>query len=235
MHECAWCLQRKTLTEMRHPASSKGKSPSTCHQCRELRPDLAWCDYHGESHSKSEFPLTDRPTGVNNVCRRARSIKASAKRDHDPITCVSCKSEMASWNYRGGQAKSPTCRDCESENAGSRWCVDCGWLPETDFHRTGEGGKFWTVRCKPCKVAHSHGVTVAQLLERQGSTAPECAACGSTAYLKIDHDHRCCPAQCGCAKCVRGYLCHECNTAEGLLKESGRALKLASYMQKFGF
>jgi hypothetical protein len=93
-------------------------------------------------------------------------------------------------------------------------------------------GKFWTVRCKPCKVAHAHGTTVAKLLELQGSDAPECAACGSTADLKVDHDHACCPAGQSCGQCVRGYLCHECNTAEGLLKTPDRAMALAAYMQR---
>jgi hypothetical protein len=31
---------------------------------------------------------------------------------------------------------------------------------------------------------------------------------------------------------VRGYLCHECNTAEGLLKTPDRAIALATYMQR---
>lgn len=221
---------------MRHPLSSRGKTPSTCHACREANPETAWCDFHRAVHPIAEFPVNDRPIGIENICRQANSHRVSIRRGHAPIECVSCGSVGDSWNHRGGRAKSPTCRDCEALHEGQRWCLDCAsWLDHSNFNRTGVDGNFWTVRCKPCRVANNHGVTVAQLLERQGTEKPECAACGSTEFLKVDHDHRCCPAQCGCSKCVRGYLCHECNTSEGLLRTSDRALKLATYMQKYGY
>lgn len=93
-------------------------------------------------------------------------------------------------------------------------------------------GRFSTVRCKPCKNAHAHGTTVAHLLEIQESDIPECAACKSTDLLKVDHDHACCPSVKSCGNCVRGYLCHACNTAEGLLRSVDRVLALAEYMMK---
>lgn len=234
IYECAWCGQRRPLQEMRHPLSSKGKAPSVCQRCRDENPDMGWCDVHQVPHPRSAFTVVNRPIGINNICKAALSARASEKRGHAPITCVSCGSLLGSWNFRGGQQKSPTCRECESDHAGERWCIDCAsWLPEDRFHRTGVGGKFWTVRCKPCKIANNHGVTIVQLLERQGVSEPECAVCGSKEELKIDHDHRHCPAQCGCAQCVRGWLCHGCNTAEGLLRTPQRAIALARYMSSY--
>ncbi|WP_373458705.1 endonuclease domain-containing protein [Pseudarthrobacter sulfonivorans] len=107
------------------------------------------------------------------------------------------------------------------------------WLSEGEFHRTGIDGKFWTVRCKPCKNAHAHGTTVKELLALQGSDSPECGSCRrSGVRLMIDHDHACCPSVKSCGQCVRGYLCHECNTSEGLLKTPERALSLAGYMTR---
>ena len=234
MAECVWCGERKPINEIRHPLASKGKAPSTCHACREAHPDLGWCDFHNEAHPRDRFQAVPPPIGILNICPAAASIKASRARGHAPILCVCCGDERESWNFRGGRQKCPTCRTCESRNPGKHWCIDCAaWLPQAMFTQTGRDGKFWTVRCKPCRTANTHGVTVKFILERQGSVVPECACCGSVDFLKVDHDHRCCPSSSGCAKCVRGYLCHECNTAEGLLRTSGRARMLADYMTRW--
>lgn len=231
---CAWCGDSKVIAEMRNPESTKGKAPSTCYQCRESNPGEWWCDFHEKPHHRSAFTSTpSRNMKHSNVCKLAASHRISQRRNLPDITCVSCRKNLGSWNYRGGKQKSPTCRDCEEINAGKRWCLDCGdWVDHSEFNRTGVDGKFWTVRCRLCRSAHRHGVTVKLLLERQGSAKPECAACGSEHALKVDHDHSCCAHANGCPNCVRGYLCHECNTAEGLIKTAERALKLAAYIER---
>ncbi|MBG6226339.1 hypothetical protein IWX63_002929 [Arthrobacter sp. CAN_A2] len=231
---CVWCGEKKAIELMRHPASSRGKTPSTCHQCREANPKLAWCDYHQTPHDRSRFSPNKRPIGIESTCTLAESEQASLARALPPRVCVSCQQELTTWNFRGGNQKSPTCRTCEDSHEEERWCLDCcAWLPVEAFHRTGVDGKFWTVRCKPCKNAHAHGTTVAHLLEVQGSEIPECAACKSMGRLMIDHDHACCPSIKSCGNCVRGYLCHPCNSAEGLLRTVDRVLALAEYMTRF--
>ncbi|MFF2244261.1 endonuclease domain-containing protein [Arthrobacter sp. NPDC058130] len=231
---CVWCGGKKPIEEMRHPLSSRGQTPSTCHACREAHPDLGWCDYHNEPHDRELFPQVNRPIGISNRCILAESEKVSNARGLPPITCVSCNEELTTWNFRGGKQKSPTCRKCESDHPEERWCMGCEmWLSESEFHRTGIDGKFWTVRCKPCKNAHAHGTTVKELLALQGSDTPECGSCRrSGVRLMIDHDHACCPSVKSCGQCVRGYLCHECNTAEGLLRTPERAVSLAGYMTR---
>lgn len=231
-HECAWCGAKKPTREMRHPSASKGKASAVCYQCRLDHPDHSWCNFHGEPHPVGEFQVVNRPIPYNSDCRAAAVIKASRARAHAPIDCVSCGVTLESWNFRGGRQKAPACRSCETANLGKRWCMDCdAWLDESRFNRTGVGGKFWTTRCTPCKVANSHGVTIAHILALQGSLSPECAACGSVQDLRVDHDHACCPTGAGCKKCVRGYLCHDCNIAEGTLRTPERARLLAVYME----
>jgi hypothetical protein len=62
-----------------------------------------------------------------------------------------------------------------------------------------------------------------------------CDVCGSKDKLHIDHDHKCCPTGASprsCGKCVRGVLCHSCNTALGLLCEDlGRVEALWRHLQ----
>lgn len=234
MATCAWCGERKPISDMRHPESSRGKTPSTCHACRTANPDLAWCDAHGEPHDRTRFtPTPGRPIGVANICVAAESEKASARRDLPPITCAACGGSKKTWEFRGGRAKSRTCRSCEDAHPDLRWCVDCAeWLPRGRFTPTGQRARYLTSRCVPCRTANAHGVTVAQVLATQGSTEPECAACGSRDFLKIDHDHNHCPTASGCKECVRGYLCHSCNTAEGLLRTPERARSLLAYMER---
>lgn len=234
MATCAWCGQRKSIDLLRHPLSSRGPTPSHCQSCRDEHPDLAWCDFHGGPHAKSEFtPRPNRPIGVGSVCVAAESQKASVKRGLPDVTCVCCETPQSSWEFRGGRAKSATCRTCEDQRPGLRWCVDCAeWLPRAAFTPTGLEGKYLTSRCVPCRTANAHGVTVKQLLAKQGVDAPECGACGSRDFLKIDHDHGHCPTANGCDECVRGYLCHSCNTAEGLLRTPERARRLLAYMER---
>ena len=235
LYACTWCGQRKFIGEMRHPGSGKGKPPSTCAACRDAHPDQSWCDFHGEAHPVSRFKLYgDGRPGYFNICRDAVSFKASRARGHDRITCVSCGVARESWFFRGGRAKSLACRRCEDERPEDRWCLGCdGWLSKSAFTLTGAGNRFPAARCRPCRVAHEHGTTVAEILRIQGSVRPECAACGSTAELKVDHDHKCCPTANSGGCCIRGYLCHECNSAEGLLKTAARARKLARYMTRW--
>lgn len=235
MYICAWCGGKKLIHEMRNPGSSRGKTPSTCYACREGNPGLGWCDFHDAAHPIAKFrPHSAGRPGYMNVCLDAQALKSARDRNKPPRSCPACETVQESWFFRGGQSKSATCRDCSDAHPDVRWCVGCpGWQPHSDFTKCGPRNSFTASRCRMCRAAYAHGVTVAHILELQGSEFPECAACGATTCLKVDHDHACCPTAQGCKQCVRGYLCHECNSAEGLLKTPDRAIKLAAYMNRF--
>lgn len=58
-----------------------------------------------------------------------------------------------------------------------------------------------------------------------------CYVCGSFERLVVDHDHKCCPVNKMCDNCIRGILCHKCNTAAGLLDDDpNRMISLSMYI-----
>lgn len=229
---CASCKGRKSSTEMRVPGT-RGHFPPTCQECRNDHPGESWCTPHAEWHPNSAFtPRRDRILGNDGRCVAAQSERASRDRNLPPITCESCGEPQATWQFRGGRAKSRTCRTCEGLNPGLRWCPDCEeWLTPDNFGTTGRDGRYYASRCKRCRAAAEHGTTIKALLAMTGFETPRCCACGSTERLHIDHDHRCCPSMKSCGNCVRGWLCSPCNTAEGLLKTPENAEKLAAWMR----
>lgn len=71
-----------------------------------------------------------------------------------------------------------------------------------------------------------------QLAEQQWMCV--CGVAIDESTLFIDHDHACCPNEGSCGRCVRGFLCVNCNTALGHLKDSpDRAMSLAAYLLRF--
>ena len=81
-----------------------------------------------------------------------------------------------------------------------------------------------------------HGLTpemFSQLLQRQGG---RCAICrsqdpGGSSWC-VDHDHKHCPGQYGCASCVRGLLCNPCNTMLAQAKDNPHTLEVGAMYLK---
>lgn len=56
--------------------------------------------------------------------------------------------------------------------------------------------------------------------------------CGGT-KPQVDHDHSCCEGKVTCGACIRGVLCHDCNTSIGKLGDTAEALsRVVSYLQR---
>jgi hypothetical protein len=65
-----------------------------------------------------------------------------------------------------------------------------------------------------------------EVAARQGES---CAICGEdrvTEVLHLDHDHTCCEK--GCADCVRGLLCRDCNFGLGWFRDDPERLRDAA-------
>jgi hypothetical protein len=135
-------------------------------------------------------------------------------------------------------------------------CYKCDTVkPYSEFHKASQRSDGYNSRCKECQYAYNkqrydkdpeafklkrikarYNLTPEQYYEM---TKNGCEVCGSHKLLHIDHDHSCCGYPEGsrdvitCGKCIRGVLCKDCNTAEGLLHSSAElAIKLAGYMKR---
>lgn len=122
-----------------------------------------------------------------------------------------------------------------------------------DFHKSKNRSDGLNSRCKPCQVAYNklrydkdpESFKLKRIQKRYGLSKEQyyeltkngCEVCGSFNLLHVDHDHSCCPSNIisenTCGKCIRGILCKNCNTAEGLLMSNPDiARALALYMER---
>jgi len=75
-----------------------------------------------------------------------------------------------------------------------------------------------------------YGLTVERFVSLMSSP---CGICGQASQvqrsLHIDHDHSCCPKDSVtiCGQCVRGVLCHGCNTGLGAFRDDPDRLRSA--------
>lgn len=83
-------------------------------------------------------------------------------------------------------------------------------------------------------LASKHKMTLAKYRELLAAQGGRCAICRTdaptdvrTIRFHIDHDHSCCPGPRSCGRCVRGLLCHACNTALGNFKDDPEILEAA--------
>lgn len=223
-YRCLWCGETKTSTEMKGRAGVRGKPPATCADCRDANPELRWCAFHGRPCAAARF------YGRRNACGDA--VHEQRYPNELLVTCPTCGVAKRKGQFKGRGFKMLTCMACVEQHPDLKWCRLCGeWRSVALFPAE---PPLAGARCSFCVAAANHGLTVTQILKIQGATSPECAVCGSTERLCVDHDHTCCGSSGrwshSCGKCVRGYLCYRCNTAEGSLRTSERAFALAKYL-----
>lgn len=121
---------------------------------------------------------------------------------------------------------------CES------YCRECHTIASSDSRRrrvanfTDEERKQFAFSRRLTRFRISEDKFWGQLAEQQWMCV--CGVAIDESTLFIDHDHACCPNEGSCGRCVRGFLCVNCNTALGHLKDSpDRAMSLAAYLLRF--
>lgn len=95
--------------------------------------------------------------------------------------------------------------------------------------------------CESCRSkrfrAKRHRLSVEQLNEIGARQGPACAIC-ETAFSPInmpvvDHDHKCCPGERSCGRCVRAFLCGRCNHGLGnFLDKPESCERAAAYLRE---
>jgi hypothetical protein len=124
-------------------------------------------------------------------------------------------------------------------------CRNCGkYFKEKEMKKVKNGmykGLSYCLECAPLlghiRNVRRYGITIEQyhkMLKDQDYSCKVCDLKESTfrKRLSIDHDHNCCPGETSCGKCVRGLLCHHCNSALGNAKDSIEILqKMIEYLK----
>jgi hypothetical protein len=161
-----------------------------------------------------------------------------------------CLLHYTRWSKHGdvGPAEPRFFQPPHEPTEGHLWCTTCrNELPLKDFQRDGKTASGYARVCRDCvrdrRVAEYYGISGEQyraLLDEQGHVCricrkPETAThqMGTLRRLAVDHDHKCCPGQKSCGKCVRGLLCSRCNSAIGFVGEDLSVIEsMAAYLRR---
>lgn len=141
------------------------------------------------------------------------------------IPCNTCGTLRRPQFIEGG--------DCDRCRLGMPTCPRCQ-VPQFPWPSV-QGMCDWCHR--ECSKSFRHGITIGQAERLLAGQGGRCAICPRPILLDspgnrtnvacVDHDHRCCPGNASCGKCVRGLLCTSCNTALGLFRDDVAILKSA--------
>ena len=120
--------------------------------------------------------------------------------------------------------------------------------PVSEFWKMTKARDGLQANCKPCNLTASsrsyrvrtYNVHPDWYDETLAAQDYRCAVCnrhqselgeGKAGVFHIDHDHKCCPGEGSCGKCVRGLLCPNCNRGIGLLGDDvNRLMNAAAYL-----
>jgi len=169
-------------------------------------------------------------------CKRCKANKEAslfpknkAMKDGLHYYCKECTRSASLKQYHAGRAMLSEDSDfAERETL----CQSCNILKKNKHF--GVNNRAMT-ECTSCqnfrRRASRYSLTkekLAQMLEGG------CNSCGSFEKLCVDHDHSCCSGNKSCGNCVRGILCKDCNTLEGLLLSNKNRLPLLqNYLSKW--
>lgn len=121
---------------------------------------------------------------------------------------------------------------------GNIHCRNCGEYFKEDQMKQSKVGKYkglsYCAECAPLlsrtRTLQKYNLTLEDYHNLLQSQNFSCLICKQkdTSFrrrLSVDHDHACCPGEGSCGNCVRGLLCHHCNSALGNVKDNIQTLQ----------
>ncbi len=184
-------------------------------------------------------PLIDfSPNGGGKLraqCKRCRSVTAKAERTTE---CLDCGTDIS---HR--KTSAVRCESCQDKHAKQlnreRYLKDriniLKRVRDRWFGFTAEERRDQQRRTQRLSKFGLTPEDYEDMLTEQGGV---CAICkkpethtykGRVTELVVDHDRGCCPGKKSCGACIRGLLCHNCNAALGMFRDSLDSLT-AAYM-----
>jgi hypothetical protein len=122
------------------------------------------------------------------------------------------------------------------------------WM--NDYNRARRKTSLGRIAMARSNLLVTHGLTLEQydeLYQRQRGLCAICRREMSRAYTAesdgkrgpkpngahVDHDHGCCPGRTSCGRCVRGLLCHWCNSGVSMFRDKPELMRLAiEYLER---
>ena len=146
--------------------------------------------------------------------------------------CSWCKEDLPveqfSKSSRSRDGLAYLCKSCEKAKT-------TAWRKKVGYRQTFTAEQL--AAKNDAKLKHRYGLTRAEI-EAKVVEQGGCAVCHTETpggkNWHVDHDHKCCPGQTTCGKCVRGILCGACNRALGLFDDNPTTLlSAASYLMSY--
>jgi hypothetical protein len=242
------CVNGHEFTPENTSFNTSGKR--VCLTCKaEKARDLC---RHGHLLTEDNVYVDNRGARVCRTCRRAAVAKWRSTSDYEEQQKTHCKrgheftEENTAYGYKG---KRRICITCQKEDAVRRiqereektHCANGHEYAKVSWYHDTFGNKV----CHQCrkdaadrKRLKDYNVsleTYREMEERQGHMCAICRAPFTDLERKpaIDHFHDCCPKGSSCGGCVRGLLCHRCNTVLGMMNDSPEVLiRAAEYLME---
>lgn len=185
-----------------------------------------------------------QPKSINTHCKKGHEYTEENTYVHlsGARQCRSCNKERARLS-RGSHAR------INGEEPNKRGITNsikthCPYGHEyteenTLFHTNRTSISGYSRACRECarangnrQVIKKYGISLERFDEMLRAQDHKCAICKvelsrSLTAICVDHDHVCCPTGGSCGKCVRGLLCHDCNTGLGRFKDNVDYLEAA--------
>ena len=192
--------------------------------CTGCKQDKPFTEFSKSKRSKDGLQHYCKP------CNRERTKASEAKRDPAETAAVA-----HAWYMRNREQEIARSKRYHQEHLewSRRWGVESNRRWRERYPEKAKDLQKRTIKASRLKKYNLTEQRYSEMLEDQRYC---CAACGDAfteeTPPRIDHDHRCCPGEKSCGKCVRGLLCTNCNVAAGMLRDNpDRTRRLAKYLE----